>query len=154
MDLATITVYRFPFFVQCKLLALAEATVTKLRLASRGIASVPPPRHQHPRCFHCVPCQQLTEDNPHTPPPTPHTHTRTISGVTELGATMTIHLGSALVFAHQSILTCPQFLEEVGHTHTHTHTHYHAVSEKNSSLLPCNVTIIIQNEKPRKLQSL
>ncbi len=55
---------------------------------------------------------------------------------------MTIHLGPALVFAHQSILTCPEFLEEVGHTHTH----YHAVSEKNSSLLPCNVTIIIQNE--------
>ncbi len=70
--LATITVDRFPFFVQCKLLVLAEATVTKLRLASRGIASVPPPRHQHPRCFHCVPCQQLTEDNPHT-----HTHTHT-----------------------------------------------------------------------------
>ncbi len=51
--LATITVDHFPFLIQCKLLALAEqVSYCKLRLASCGIASVPPPRHQHPRCFH------------------------------------------------------------------------------------------------------
>ncbi len=57
------TVDHFPFLVQCKLLALAEqVSYCKLRLASCGIASVPPPRHQHPRCFHCKQHMRLSRD--------------------------------------------------------------------------------------------
>ena len=54
--LATITVDHFRTMqAKATVLALAEqVSYCKLRLASCGIASVPPPRHQHPRCFHCT----------------------------------------------------------------------------------------------------
>ncbi len=39
------------FFVLWQAATIASRA-SKLRLASCGIASVPPPRHQHPWCFH------------------------------------------------------------------------------------------------------
>ncbi len=51
--LATIMVDHFLFFVQWKLLALAEQ-VSYCKLSMWYSFSAAPPRHQHPRCFHCT----------------------------------------------------------------------------------------------------
>ncbi len=116
-----------------------SASRNKLRLAYS--------LHQHPRCFHCVPCQQLTEDNPHTPPPPP-TH---IEGQFRCDSRTWRHSPGACSGVCPSVYPHVSSVPRRGGPHTHTHTHYHAVSEKNSSLLPCNVTIFRTRTRSTKI---
>ena len=57
--LATITVDHFPFFVRARELLVRGGRFLRQALASCCIALVPPPRHQHPRCFHYSSMQEI-----------------------------------------------------------------------------------------------